>query len=612
MSKDYEHTSLFPEFKPVSGQEWEERIQKDLKAENPDSLFTQTPEGITIKPFYCAKDVTDTAQQEALPGKFPYVRGHKSTTNNWKNIQNIWVINNSQEAINKAKQALANGADGILFIIENEEAFDLDYLIDQLDLAHTTVCYSVKHHADAFFTRLCNGLKQKQISPFGLKGFLLINQPISSRTAALPIKKVEHIIELSKNAVDFYGIAINGAQFGNNGATAVQEIALTLGAAVSYLRELGDKGIPPSTIFRNMQFLISAGTHYFMEIAKVRAIRWLWSGLVKATEEEPELAAHLRIHATTSSWTMTAFDVHTNILRATTETMGAIISGCDSISVLPFDQVIQKENAFSERIARNIPLILKHENFFDQAIDPAAGSYYIESLTQELAQKAWALFQEIEAQGGFTKAVTSGFINKILTATASEKIKKVTAGKEVLVGTNHFVNKQEKIDYNIEELIQSQHFDQTRASYQFEVMRFAALLHYQKQNQRPKAVIAIIGPDIQEHIHAAFAKEFFDCSNFDTQILHFDSVKSSLEKLLFVPCKVIVLSSTESQFSRFYQHFTEALKKHKNRPLLIIAASPEEMKEELLDSGFDGHIFQNCDATSIIGRIQERLLNGEL
>jgi methylmalonyl-CoA mutase len=288
--------------------------------------------------------------------------------------------------------------------------------------------------------------------------------------------------------------------------------------------------------------------------------------------------------------------------------MSAIIGGCDSLSIAPFDITFNPRNPFSERIARNIPLILQHEAYLNQVLDPAAGSYYLEHLTQELAEKAWALFQEAEAQGGFAAALQSGFIRQQLNSSAQATFQAIASGQQVLVGTNKFADSQEKIGYNAEALLQSRYFDTSRASYPLEVMRLAALLHYQKKNARPKAIIALVGHDIQEHIHAAFAQEFFACGNFDTEMIFFDSVAAALEKLLFIDCRILVFSSIESDYARFSRHFHEALKDHKKRPDLILAAHPEEMKQELAEQGFDGYIFQNCDVAQIISRIQEKLV----
>lgn len=605
-------SALFADFKPVTAAEWEEKIRRDLKKEDLSDLATATYEDIAIKPFYTASDALYPPQPEAIPGKFPYTRGFKTSTNHWQNIQDILVSNESRPAIDKAVLARQAGADGIHFKIDDPETFDLPYLVSQLNPEQVIFCFSLPGQPGLFLARLHEQLKNQQYSPQVLQGFMAIHLPHNTEISLATADQLASMLENTKEAPNFYGIAVNGAQFGNRGATMVQEIAFILSMAVDYTNQLAARGFSWPDIYQNMQFLVSTGTHYFFEIAKLRALRWLWSSIVKATAEKPEYAAHLRLHAASSRWFATTFDPHINILRTTTEAMAAVLGGCNSVAVAPFDITFNQNNPFSERIARNIPLILQHEAYLNQVLDPAAGSYYLESLTRELAEKAWTLFQEIEARGGFTQALNAGFILKELLRTSHEKFKALAAGQDILVGSNKFGNKQEKIAYDVEALIQSRYFDTSRVSYPLEVMRLAAVLHYQKKNARPKAIIAVIGTDIQEHIHAAFAKEFFECGDFETEVMRFDSVQAALEKLLFIDCKAIVFSSTESEYNRFASRFTDALKQHKKRPLLILAASPTEMKEELEENGFDGRIFQNCNAASIIGRIQERLLNYEL
>ena len=170
-----------------------------------------------------------------------------------------------------------------------------------------------------------------------------------------------------------------------------------------------------------MQFLLTAGTNYFFEIAKLRAARLLWSAIVNSYGLPGELASRLKIHVATSRWYQTVFDPHVNLLRCTTEAMSAILGGCDSLSVAPFDKLYKTSDAFSERVARNISVILKEEAYLDKAIDPAAGAYYLENLTKELAEKSWAFLQELETQDGFNKALDSGFIAMEIGKTAEQQ-----------------------------------------------------------------------------------------------------------------------------------------------------------------------------------------------
>jgi methylmalonyl-CoA mutase len=602
------HGSLFADFKPTSKSEWEEKIKKDLKGRDPAILHTPTPENITINPFYTREDIDQLPHLQALPGRYPFIRGHKTTTNQWQNLVEVAVAGNSQAAVDQARRALAGGADGLHFRLAAPEKLDLDYLAGALNLGQVPLAFTIPNQPRLFLDKLFQALRSHHHSPRDLQGFLLVHPPRATEISYATGGQLVELLEQTREAAGFYGLTVHGAQFGSRGATAVQEIAFTLSLAVHYLDQLSARGFAQEEICRNLQLTVSSGTHYFMEIAKLRALRWLWAGIVKACGEAPATAASLRIHAHTSSWTHTTLDPHSNILRATTEAMSAIIGGCDSLSVAPFDSMAMAQNPFSERIARNIPLLLKHEAYLDQVLDPAAGSYYLESLTQQLAEKAWALFQEVQGQGGFAGALQGGFIRAQLSSSAQASFQAITSGQQVLVGTNKFANPREQVDYDAEALLQSRHFDTSRASYPFEVMRLAAILHYQKKKARPKAIIAIVGHDIQEHIHAAFAQEFFACGDFDTQILSFDTVEAALEKLLFTDCRIIVFSSIESDYARFSRHFREALKNHKNRPDLILAAAPAEMKQELAEHGFDGYIFQNCDVAQIISRIQEKLV----
>lgn len=602
------HGPLFAGFKAVSRSEWEEKIKKDLKGRDPATLLTPTPEGITIRPFYTRQDIARLPHLGDLPGQFPFIRGHKTTTNQWHYLAPVAVTGESRTDLDRARQALAGGADGIHFQLNSARQLDLEELVGQLDLTQVPIAWSIPQKAAPLLHQLLQKLKSQHRSPHGLKGFVLVHPAQATDMAYAAGDELEALVEQTKEAVDLYGVTVNGEQFGHRGATAVQQIAFALSLAVYYLDQLSARGIPLTTIFRNLQVTMSTGTHYFMEIAKLRALRWLWAGMVKACEEDPLLAASLRIHTVTSSWFHTTLDPHSNILRATTEAMSAVIGGCDSLSVPPFDSTFNPQNPFSERIARNIPLILKHEAYLDQVLDPAAGSYYLESLTRELAEKAWELFQQTEARGGFASALQAGFIQEQISRQAQEQFQAIASGEQVLVGTNKFINPREKPDFDAAALLQSRHFDTTRASYPFEVMRLAAMLHYQKKKARPKAVIATLGNDIQEHLHAAFAREFFACGGFDTETLAFDSVEAALEKLLFTDCRIIVFSGIESDYERFSRHFLQTLKNHPQRPALILAAAPQEMKQELTENGFDAYIFQNCDMAQIISRIQERLV----
>ncbi|MBC3541301.1 methylmalonyl-CoA mutase family protein [Rufibacter sediminis] len=601
--------ALFPQFGPVTAEQWAAKIKQDLKGTDPADLHWQSYEGIDVAPFYTREHLPQHAAYQTLPGQFPYVRSTKTDTNSWLNLQPVQAEGKGRAAVDKALDALSRGADGIHFIIENGYDFDADYLIQEIDLTKTPVSYTVSTEAANFLHHLLTGLYRKQISVDQLQGFLKCAPILSSESyRQLDMEHALHLLEQTMDAPNFYALTINGAHFSNKGATLVQEIAITLAIAVCYTNGLSSQIVPVERLFQNMQFHLTAGTNYFFEIAKFRAVRLLWAKIVEAFGAPKKAAGALRIHASTSRWHQTTLDPHTNLLRHTTQMMSAILGGVDSVEVEPFDSTFREGNAFSERLARNIPIILREEAYLHQAIDPAAGSYYLEYLTQEIAGKAWALFQDIEAQGGFIPASNAGFIQDLIKETTNQKFKDIASGKEVLVGTNKFPNTNEQQDYDPEKLIQSKHFDNTRAAYSYEVMRLATELHFRKKKRRPHALVVHMGNALQENIHASFAREFFTCSGFTTQVLKFDNVSAALQGVKDLDVQVIVMAAPEKAFHDFAEAFAKGMRsQQKQGPALILADDPLHLKDELRAHGFDEFLFQGCDTKEIITRIQERL-----
>ncbi|MDX5436940.1 MAG: methylmalonyl-CoA mutase family protein, partial [Pontibacter sp.] len=472
------------------------------------------------------------------------------------------------------------------------ELFDLAYLVRKIDLTNNTVAYTLQEQPDTFLQHLYEELKNCDLAHTDLKGFVSFDPITIKSTINHEEKKaIIQVLDLTKDSSNLYGIAVNGTSFSGIGASITQEIAYTLSASVAYIDRLTDAGEPLESVLRNMQFQMASGTNYFFEIAKLRVLRLLWAAVVDAYGAKPELAANLRIHSSTSSWYQTTLDPYTNMLRTTTEAMAAVISGCDSLTVTPFDSTFRSSDEFSERIARNVSIILKEEAYLDKAIDPAAGSYYLESLTNALAQKAWKLFREVEERGGFEKAYKEGFILGTITEISRQKFRNIATGRDVLVGTNKYPNPKEQLTFDPEELIQSLDFDTTRAAYPTEVMRMATELHKRKMQRRPRAIIAVIGERVQRHVNASFAQEFFTCAGFDTEVQQYATVEEASDKLTNTDIEVLVVSSSETAYVR---EFGPRIRNHHARPTVILADNPEHMKDEMLDNGYDEFIFEDC------------------
>ena len=247
---------------------------------------------------------------------------------------------------------------------------------------------------------------------------------------------------------------------------------------------------------------------YFVEIAKLRALRRLWATLLHSFGLPAALNQHLRIHAATATWTQTTLDAHTNLLRHTTEAMSAVLGGADSLTVAPYDSLFAEANDFSGRLARNLSILLREEAGLGRVQDPAAGSYYLETLTDQLAQEAWGLFQRMEAAGGLPQ-VRALLLEEIRTV-STETFRRIAAGQQVVVGTNRFQNRDEQFSFHPKKLLRSSAFDVTRAAYPTEVLRLATALHFERREKKSKrAAVVLLGakyqPDYPGHIreHAA-------------------------------------------------------------------------------------------------------------
>lgn len=596
---------LFSEFTPATAADWEERARKDLRDTPLEQLTWHTYEGIDVKPYYTKEDIQQLPATNQEPGKYPFLRGTITDANSWQNIQEIKVTGDGRAAIDKAADAIARGADGIHFILPQPELFDTVYLLSEIDMNKYSVSYTLQNKPDQFLNRLYSKLGANQVAQTNLHGFVKYD-PMTAKGELTreENKAIVEILNLTKDSPDYYGITISGTNFSSIGASATQELAYTLNAAVDYLHRLTNAGQSVEAVLRNMQFHMAAGTNYFFEIAKLRALRRLWAAVVEAYMAPPALAANLRIHSSTSSWYQTTLDPYVNMLRVTTEAMSAVIAGSNSLTVTPFDSTYKPSDEFSERIARNVSIILKEEAYLDKAIDPAAGSYYLESLTAQLATKAWDLFKEVEAKGGFEAAYESGFILGSITEVSRQKFRDIATGRMVLVGTNKYPNPKEHVQFDPEELIQSEAFDTTRAAYPTEVMRMATELHLRKRQRRPKAIVAVIGEGDKRHVNASFAKEFFSCAGFDTDMQQYATVEEASEKLQSTSAEVLVVSASEASYVR---EFGPRIRNHHAKPTIILADDPQHMKEEMIANGYDEFIFEDCDMRTILELVHKRL-----
>lgn len=416
---------LFNDFNPISTKQWKQKIQFELNgADYNDTLVWNSPEDIKVKPFYDASD---------LPKSFPLA----TKASEFKICQNIFVFD-IEKSIERALDTLNRGAESLRFTIENE-AVAIDTLLEKLPLEKITVYFHLRFISIDFVKKIDAIAKQRNATIFCNLDPIGQLAKDGNWFSTSEKNNFETLSILSKETSNVSLISIDGTLYQNAGANMVQQIAYTLAHANEYFNRI-------ELINKPIVFEISVGTNYFFEIAKLRALRLLFNLIAK--EYNHNFDCHLLVSPTKRNKTL--YDYNVNMLRTTTECMSAILGGANAIANLPYDALYHKDNEFGDRIARNQLLILKNESYFDKVNNPADGSYYIENLTHQLAEKGLLLFKDIEANGGFLKQLNDGIIKRKIQESADSAQNLFDSGKEILLGTNKHTNKEDKMKNDLE------------------------------------------------------------------------------------------------------------------------------------------------------------------
>ena len=407
-------------------------------------------------------------------------------------------------------------------------------------------------------------------------------------------------------------IHLNASIFNNAGADIVQELAFGISMGSEYLTQLTERGIDAELASEKLRFSFATGSNYFMEIAKLRAVRLLWSAvinglIVKETEKSPKM----NIHCVTSSWNKTIYDPHVNMLRTQTEAMSAILGGADSLTVEPFDKVFRQPDEFSERIARNQQLILKEESYFDKVADPSAGSYYVENLTSLIADHGWKLFLEIEEKGGFLQCIRSGYIQNMLKETAEKKKNDVATRKRILLGTNQYPNTGEAISSTVDlnRVISSRtHKDDTdvdpvtgwRGSEDYDRLRIAV----DRSSERPAVFLLPMGNPLMRKARSQFSAGFFGCAGYHIIDNNgFENVDDGVAAAVDSGADIVVICSSDEEYALFAP---EIFRRMKDKAIIVIAGNPASI-DELKLQGLENFIHIRSNVPETLARFNARL-----
>ena len=579
---------LFTEFPPVPTEKWEEVITADLKgADYERKLVWKTGEGFNVRPYYRAENLEGIKFLGSQAGEFPYVRGTRAH-NRWRVHQTVSVVC-PKEANAEALKILNAGVDSLGFCIASEAftAADLDTLLGEICIPAVQLTFCGQKTADVAELVLAKiekeGIAKEDvriafcIDPL-VKG-LSTKGDFCSPNGEKCFARVAELIRKTKEYKHIRVVTVSGQIFGNSGSTIVEELAFVLSAGHDYLVRLTDAGLTIEEAARKLRFSFSVSSNYFMEIAKFRAARMLWANIVKGYNPEKNCACKMQIHAETSKWNQTVYDPYVNMLRGTTEAMSAAIGGVYSLEVTPFDASFENPTEFSKRIARNVELLLKHESHFDQVVDPAGGSYYIENLTQSIAAEAWKLFLEIEEKGGYTEAYKAGFIAERIKASAAAKDKNIATRRQILLGANQYPNFTEVAGKEItaESVTRKQAEGNVLVPYRgamaFEEMR----LHVDRSGKEPKAFMLTCGNLGMARARSQFSCNFFACAGIKViDNTYFKSIEEGVKAALESKAEIVVVCASDDDYAEAAPKVKELLG---DKAILVVAGAPACMPE---------------------------------
>ncbi|MBW1990014.1 MAG: acyl-CoA mutase large subunit family protein, partial [Deltaproteobacteria bacterium] len=470
----WEPAELFGEFEAATYDQWRRAAEESLKgAPFEKRLVTKTYEGINLAPMYWPKDVEGLELAKSLPGTFPFARG----TAQAGHLESPWVI--AQQTVeptpDRANEVLAHdmarGQTGIHLVLDRPTRLftDADHATGQVGVDGLSLCTAADAktlfagldpaaplHVDAgalalpLLCLLAAGREQAGLNapPAGVVGADPLAELAATGSLTLDFTPAfdamaAAVLLARESFPGLRTILVSAQPYHNAGAGAEKELAFAMATAAEYARAMGQRGLTADDVFASMALSFSVGRNMLMEIAKLRAARVLFAMVAEAFGAS-EQAAKAHVHARTSWWTKTAYDPYTNMIRNTTEAFAAVMGGVDSLHVGFFDELVRHPGEFSRRVSRNLQVLLQAEARFIRPVDPAGGSWCVESLTWELGEKAWSLFQEIEGDGGMTQALYAEGPQQACADTAAQKRVDVERRKEVFVGVNKYPNLEEK------------------------------------------------------------------------------------------------------------------------------------------------------------------------
>ncbi|WP_072397198.1 methylmalonyl-CoA mutase family protein [Hyphomicrobium sp. CS1GBMeth3] len=630
-SRDLSATPLAADFEAATRDQWLGLVEKVLKgADFEKKLVTRTADGIRIEPLY-ARDTAVPALQAAIPGHAPYARGARSVVEGlgWEIRQRVNAAS-PEEANREILSELEAGSNGIALAIEApgqvgtriKSAADMTVALSgmRIDLAPLELRAGIGA-ADAA-AQLISALPQLGIATKSAQVFLGLD-PIGAlaRWGTLPSPVQAVLVETIALATEARGalpnartVKVDATLYHEAGATEAFELAALGATLIAYLRMFEAAGISPSVALGQIAFAVSSDTDLFTTVAKLRAARRLIWRIADASGAG-DAAASLHLSVNSSFRMLAKRDPWTNLLRETLSCAGGVLGGADAITVLPFTAALGEADDFARRTARNIQIVLQEESWLGRVLDPMGGSWYIETLTDEVAKAAWELLQEIEGKGGIIAALNQGFVQDKIAADAAARAKAITTGRQSLTGVSAFpllgddgvkvTPARPTPPVTGKEIVRP--LAPQRLAEPFEALRDAADAHAAKTGNELKVFLASLGPVIEHTARSTWIKNYLAAGGIAALTSDgYASAEDAASAFKASGAEAACICSSDALYAEHAEATAKALKQA-GAKLVLMAGRPGEGEAALKAAGVDQFLFAGADAVATLEGLQEKL-----
>jgi len=661
MSHSTQDDRLLADFPAHSYEQWHQAAEALLKGASFDKLLvSRTYEEITIQPIYRSEDIVVLEHRRSFPGSDSLVRGSHAEgflKAGWEVSQELRA--NSVFELNAlALEGLHGGQSELNIIVgcgQSESCKggvalntvdDVKIALRGVAVDSISINWQTGPASVPVAALVIAAAEQSGIPAAKLRGGFE-NDPLAELVSKGALRqslkiRFDHMAALTgyaaKSVPQLRTITATGDIYHNAGATATQELGYVIATLVCYIEEMKTRGLSPGSVLPHIRIRLAVGSDYFMEIAKIRAARWLWSKVAAAYGVDD---APVHIHASTSRWNKTTYDAHTNMLRVTSEAFAAVVGGVDSLHIGPYDEISGKTDDFSRRIARNIHTILREECGLDHVIDPAGGSSYIEWLTDQIAAKSWEIFQDIEKQGGMIDALQNGSVQQAVVAICKAKFQNIRRRKDKIVGSNMYPDlkgrrlavhapeckaahaapatpKPAEVVASADATMMEQAIAAAkngagkialavatgltscegipavtplaarRAAEEYEALRDASAAFAVKTGSAPAVLQLNIGPSGRYRLRADWTASFFEAAGFSVDgVRDLANVEDAVKALIDSPAGIAVITSDDATYLEMVVPLASAVQGARPGITLLVAGAPGDNEAAWRAAGVD-------------------------